>query len=367
MSVAVLGGGPAAATAATRLARSGVVVTLFRPSRLGEKPCGGAVPGGLFESLGTGTVAAACTRPSRIVVENAAGTVLEIEAEGLEIYRRRDLDPALVAGACDAGARLVESTVEALLPVDGGVEVSSSGSRRKFSWVVGGDGARGLSRRTVGGAHRCESFGLGASIDGADSSRLVLSFPDAGDSYAWIFPRPGGVSVGLAYDWRRLSHGAAAAVLGRFLDRHLEGGARRLASGRRYRYPIPLFSESTIAAVTEGLGRRIVLVGDAAGVADPLTREGIRYAALSGRWAAECLAAGEIHAYPDLLTERLGDEMARAHRAARLFFEDGLAQWMVPVCRRHRAIRAVLGELVVGRQPYRGLRRRLLRAAVEPW
>jgi hypothetical protein len=60
----------------------------------------------------------------------------------------------------------------------------------------------------------------------------------------------------------------------------------------------------------------------------------------------------------------LAPELGRAGRAARLFYEEPLAQWMVPVARRHPGIRSVLGDLLTCRQTYRGLRRTLLRAAV---
>ena len=364
MSVAVLGGGPAAATAALRLAQRGVPVTVYRPAHLAEKPCGGAVPGWFRQHLAQDGVGADCVRPSMIAVENAAGTCLEVAADGLEIYRRSDLDPALVGRAVAAGATLVEAKVEAFASADGGVTVRSAAGERRHSWVIGGDGARGLSRRTVGIRHDQESVGLGASIPGEGDGPLTLFFPDVADAYAWIFPRPGGISVGVAYDGERLSDGAAGVILERFLDRHLGGGARRLQDGRQYRYPIPLFSQSSIAAVRAGLRRRIVLVGDAAGVADPLTREGIRHAALSGEWAADCVASEAIETYPDRLASGLGAEMERAHRAAGLFFDDRFAQWMVPVCRSHPRIRAVLGDLLSCVQGYSGLRGRLLRAAV---
>ncbi|MDX1384787.1 MAG: hypothetical protein R3190_14135, partial [Thermoanaerobaculia bacterium] len=222
----------------------------------------------------------------------------------------------------------------------------------------------GLSRRTVGGPHELVSVGLGASIPSVETEHLVLSFPAVADAYAWIFPRPGGVSVGIAYDGSRLSTGDAERLLSRLLDRRLPSARDLWGSGRRYRYPIPLYSPSTARSVARGVARRVLLVGDAAGIADPLTREGIRYAALSGREAAAALAAGAPETYPRRLAALLGAEMERARRASRLFFDRGLGQWMVPVCRYHGGIRAVLGDLLACRQPYGGLRRRLILAAL---
>jgi len=178
----------------------------------------------------------------------------------------------------------------------------------------------------------------------------------------WIFPRPGGASVGIAYTGRSLSEGAARGALERFLDRHLPARWRD-RPGPRYRYPIPVFGEQTLHGVRRALARRLLLVGDAAALADPLTREGIRYGILSGLWAAESLLARDPTGYAEKLEGELAGEMRRAARARRLFFEDPLGQWMVSVARLHPGVRRVLSDLLACRQPYRGLRRRLLAAA----
>jgi flavin-dependent dehydrogenase len=125
-----------------------------------------------------------------------------------------------------------------------------------------------------------------------------------------------------------------------------------------------MWSAGTRAIAERALRSRVLLVGDAAGLADPLTREGIRYALLSGRWAAECLLGNAPAEYPDRLEAGLAPELDRAVRAARLFYDEPLAQWMVPVARAHAGIRTVLGDLLTCRQTYRGLRRTLLSAAI---
>jgi flavin-dependent dehydrogenase len=366
--VGVVGGGPGGAAAALALARAGARVTLFRPRRQGEKPCGGAVPDAFLPSIeGWSAPAAPSVEPSRLVLENAGGSVVELEAPGLRIFRRADLDLSLQAAAALAGVTVTEERVESLgIPHAGAgsVEVRAGGERRRFAWLLGADGARGVSRRTLGLAPGAESIGVGASIEGAVPDRLALGFPDVADAYSWVFPRPGGASVGVAYDPARLSRGAAAAALDRFLDRHLPSGRTAVASGHRYRYPIPIYGSGTRRAVEHAARSRVLLVGDAAGVADPLTREGIRYALLSGRWAAESLLENRPESYAERLEDGLGPELGRAVRAAHLFYDEPIAQWMVPLARRHPGIRSVLGELLTCQKPYRGLRRRLLLAAV---
>jgi flavin-dependent dehydrogenase len=349
--IAVVGGGPAGGSAALALARAGAEVDLYVPGRPGEKPCGGAVPEHVLPRLaGFDPSPLPAVVSPRAVLENAHGSRLEIDLLGIRIFRRADLDRAIVDAATAAGANRIDRRVEI-------------GELRSYDWIVGADGARGRTRRSLGLAPHGDSVGLGGSLRGLNWDRLVLGFPDLADSYFWIFPRPGGASVGIAYSQERLSDGAARVALDRFLDSHLPPGWRDLP-GPRYRYPIPVFGPWTLEAVRRGLERRILLVGDAAALADPLTREGIRYGMLSGLWAAECLLAGDPGAYPERLERELGGEMERAVRARSLFFDDSLGQLVLPVSRMHPGIRRVLSELLACRQPYRGLRGRLLQSAL---
>ena len=369
--IAVLGGGPAGGSAALALARGGAAVTLYLPERPGEKPCGGAVPEHVLPRLaGFDPAALAAVASPDMRLEDGAGARLDSALAGIRIFRRNDLDQAIVAAARAAGARIEPRRVEAVEPCGGlgeggGVRVGAGGERRWYDWVIGADGARGLSRRTAGLRPQGESIGLGATLRGLTAGRLVLSFPFLADSYSWIFPRPGGVSVGIAYSPDDLGDRAARAVLDEMLDRYLPAGWRGLP-GSRYRYPIPVYGPWTVPGVRHALRQRLLLVGDAAALADPLTREGIRYGMLSGLWAAECLLAGAPWRYPARLAAELGEEMERADRARGLFFSGPVGRWMLPAARLHRGVRRVLADLLACRQSYLTLESRLLREALRP-
>lgn len=364
MRIGVLGGGPGGASAALALARARVDVTLFVPARPGEKPCGGAVPEFLLPRLeGFDPRLLSAVEAPPCLLENARGSTLELPLDGVRIFRRRDLDSALQDAAVAAGARRVEVRAERVVTGDDGVEIKAGREVRRFDWLIAADGARGLSRRALGLLPEGESVGLGGSLTGVNASRLVLSFASEGDSYGWIFPRPGGASVGVAFTPGKLADDAARRQLEGLLDRHLVKSWRQ-APGPRYRYPIPVYGPWTRANIERGLERRVLLTGDAAALADPLTREGIRYAALSGQWAAEALLGGRPESYLGRVVAELEGEMSRAAKARDLFFEGPLGRWMVPVARLHPGIRDVLADLLACRQPYRGLRRRLLQSVV---
>jgi flavin-dependent dehydrogenase len=111
-----------------------------------------------------------------------------------------------------------------------------------------------------------------------------------------------------------------------------------------------------------------MLAGDAAALVDPLTREGIYYALLSGQWAAESLSADPASAaerYADRLRAEVLPEIARAARLSTPFFSPGFALLLVRALKDSAAIRDVFVDLVTGAQPYHGLRRRLL--ATREW
>jgi flavin-dependent dehydrogenase len=358
-SIAVIGGGPAGGSAALTLARAGARVTLYLPARPGEKPCGGAVPEHVLPRIpGFDPSSLPVVESPEALLENAAGGSVALRLDGIRIFRRGDFDRALVEAAAKAGAEVLAEKADRIEWTADGMRIGERG----YDWIVGADGARGITRRSIGISPEGDSLGLGGSLSGFAWDRIVLAFPDLADAYLWIFPRPGGASVGIAYTAGRLSDGAARAALDAFLDRHLPPGWRGLP-GPRYRYPIPVWGEWTLAAVRRGLERRVLLAGDAAALADPLTREGIRYGLLSGLHAAESLLAGRPETYLEKLEEEFRGEMERAHRARGLFFEDPIGQWMVPVARRHPGIRRVLADLLACRQPYTGLKSRLLRAA----
>jgi len=369
--IAVLGGGPAGGSAALALARGGAAVTLYLPERPGEKPCGGAVPEHVLPRVeGFDATALPVVASPSLRLEDGSGGRLDSALLGIRIFRRHDLDQAIVAAARSAGATVEPRRAEALAPYGGlreggGVAVTAGGETRSYEWVVGADGARGLSRRTAGLLPQGESVGLGATLRGLTAARLVLSFPYLADSYSWIFPRPGGASVGIAYSPEELGDAAARAVLDEMLDRYLPPGWRGLP-GPRYRYPIPVYGPWTVPGVRRALRQRLLLVGDAAALADPLTREGIRYGMLSGLWAAESLLAGAPWRYPEKLAAELGDEMERADRARGLFFSGPVGRWMLPAARLHRGVRRVLADLLACRQSYLTLESRLLREALRP-
>ena len=156
----------------------------------------------------------------------------------------------------------------------------------------------GCSRRTLGLAPQGESVGLGGSLSGLAWDRLVLAFPGARRFLPVDLPAAGRRLGGHRLD-RRAAHRTEPPEppLDAFLDRWLPAGWRDLP-GPALPLSDPGLRPLDPARRAPALGSRLLLAGDAAALADPLTREGIRYGLLSGRWAAESLLAGRPDALP---------------------------------------------------------------------
>jgi flavin-dependent dehydrogenase len=113
-------------------------------------------------------------------------------------------------------------------------------------------------------------------------------------------------------------------------------------------------------------------VGDAAGLVDPITGEGLYYAIRSGDLAAQSLLddaggpAESLHRYRKLLRRDFAADLEFGSRLAKRVFLGqflcgSVPQRMVEFTRRSPRFANVMQDLFAGRQPYLGLKRRLLR------
>jgi flavin-dependent dehydrogenase len=140
--------------------------------------------------------------------------------------------------------------------------------------------------------------------------------------------------------------------------------ATRIADGATlepYSWPIPSLSARDFDAV-ELAGPRWALAGDAAGLVDPITREGIFFALASGQWIADALLAGDpAVGYRSQVRDEALSELARAARLKAGFFRPAFTGLMMRALMESAAIRAVMADLVAGRQSYASLKWRLLK------
>jgi flavin-dependent dehydrogenase len=344
-------------------------VALIDGSHPREKPCGGGVTGRAFELISPAVTPAALPVVSIGSASFDAGgrsadVTLDPERSGaaaLVVVARRDFDAALLAAAVRAGAHHVADRVTALEPTAHGWSIRAGSRRVTSEWVIGADGATSIVRKCVSSPFpRSElSIGTGYFVSGAWRSEIAVDFDDSPSGYVWAFPRTDHLAVGACGQADTVSSSTLLARASRWIDCHIPHASRR-----RYSWPIPSLGERALRA-EQPAGRNWMLVGDAAGLVDPITREGIYFALLSAQLAAVSLgSASPTAAYASALRASVHEELQRAARLKARFFRPELVALLVKALNRSSRVREIMADLVAGRQTYAGLRRRLL-ATVE--
>lgn len=363
--MAVVGAGPAGARAAELLAAGGFEVLLFDPRAPWEKPCGGGIPAHAlahFPELRGLADQGRQVRRVRLIAPGGAAVEIELPEPLFLVDRARlaryQLDRARAAGAWHLPHRIRDIARRA----EGFCLVDEDGREYDVACVIGADGASSRVRRLLAPAfapRQTPTRGRFLPVDGPDPAEILVRFPPGLHGYVWEFPRGETWSVGICH----LVEGELArGELEAFLDGHL--GDRDGSPGRReYGHPIPLLRAEDHEHPERFGGADWALCGDAAGLVDPITGEGIHYALYSGELAARTLLRdGSLAAYPAGLAREVLSELRLADRYAGRFYQPGFTDALVDVCRRSPAFRRVVADVMTGRLSYRSLRRRALMA-----
>ena len=359
----VVGAGPAGAVAARDLARQGARVALIDGSHPREKPCGGGVTGRALELVGvSSTEGPASGHLIDAVSFEAAGRSARVplpDVDYLKVFPRQAFDEALLRQAVAAGATHVPHRVSAVTRAADRWQLTAGPASLSATWLLGADGPAGVVRKQVFRPfeRRQLSIAAGSYVDGVETSEIVIGFVDRPSGYLWSFPRAGHLAVGTCAQANETTTAEMHAVTDRWLDRYpLAAGHTR----ERYAWPIPSLESRDVDA-EQPAGDGWMLLGDAAGLVDPITREGIFFALRSGMLAAAALGtAAPQRVYAGAVRDELHDELRRAARLKAGFYRPRFTRLLIDALNQSAPIRDVMLNLVAGRQPYRGLKRRLL-------
>jgi geranylgeranyl reductase len=290
----VVGGGPAGATAAADLAARGhEVLLLDRAGRI--KPCGGAIPPKLLRDFDIpDELLVARIGGARIVAPSARSVNMPIDGGFVGMVDRDTFDEWLRERASRLGATRRSGTFLRLeaLP-SGGYHLHYRAKADGAEWtvrarsVIGADGAiSAVARQSVPGAHEVPRVfayheiirSPTGSMADYDATRCDVHYDGelSPDFYAWVFPHGATASIGTGSMHKGFALREAVAALRR------KAGLEELETVRREGAPIPLHPLKRWED-----GRGVVLAGDAAGVVAPASGEGIYYAMLGGRLAAD--------------------------------------------------------------------------------
>ncbi len=365
--VVVVGAGPAGSSAARVAAERGASVLLLDRAKFPRyKTCGGGLIGISLEYVPASVLETVEQRATRVrfTLRGRSANTHRSRVPFLGLVQRDRFDQALVDAAVAAGVRFVDGvTVRSIEETDDGVTLSASGgdirgpgdtsasdesdasdTRRapvdirgpgdiRARIVIGADGAGGRIGRyvgvTAGGVDLALEHEIVRPNDGRGwHDRVFLDWGADAGTYAWMFPKTETLTVGVIQ--AKGSPDATRAYLDRYVDQlGLSGADITRSSGHLAQWRTP------DSPLRRG---RVIVVGDAAALLDPFTREGISFALRSGTWAGDAAASGDLDRYVHRVERELGAEISASARLLHLFE------------RRPALVHAMLSYTIVGPQ-----------------
>lgn len=360
--VIVIGGGPAGACAAWKLAQAGMTVAVLEKAVLPRyKVCGGGLVGRTMRSLPIDVrhvVEQECRQARLDFVSSGLSFVTQRTIPVVSMVMRSEFDRTLLSAAQAAGAAIHEScVVESLSQHDDSVTVMTAKGPMRAGFAVAADGALSPVARSIGwedGRVLIPALEYEVIVPFDRLRRFEgtarFDFDVISRGYGWVFPKRRHLSIGvLSMDKQR--HGLHAAIT-RYMD--LLGCTSPL-SVERHGFVIPVRPRKGPFAKN-----RVLLVGDAAGFADPITGEGISYAVRSGLLAAESLIGERSQeetvedAYRRLVAQAILPDLRVGRILARLLYDCPRARTWV-FSRQGQWLCETVTDVMAGTRQYRDL------------
>jgi geranylgeranyl reductase family protein len=364
--VAVLGGGPAGAFAAAQLASAGLDTIVLDEKLAWEKPCGGGLT---YKAYHQYPFLMHNDAPKKLITQTVlaapgAGEVTLKLNEPLLIYSRYDLNRLLLERAGRAGAQIEKTRVLGIERQSGGWRLNTKSGSLDADFCVVATGARNPLRDMGTQLTAPDTMSaLGYYVTG-ERDHIDIQFLPKLQGYIWVFPRCGHLSVGIC------GKGEPAHALRTRLERYMAEKGISFKGAGFYSHVLPAL-ETRGWKKNRVAGDGWMAVGDAAGLVDPITGEGLYYAIRSADLAANALLAEtggapeKMQAYRRMLRKDFSADLEFSSRLARQVFQGrfllgSTTARMIQFTRRSPRFSALMQDLFAGTQSYLGLKKRLL-------
>lgn len=322
--VIVIGAGPAGTTAAWRLAERGMKVRIIEAESLPRvKPCGGALTHRILPLLPPGYEHQIKDRAFLWTFQGRGerGATISTTEPYCYMVERQFFDYWLSQEAVRRGAELhTNEPVSRIVKTREGYQVETASGLYRTLYLVGADGAKGVTAKNLGLNRPIRGAAIEAEIRVTDGqynewkNRVEIDVTRYPWGYAWIIPRYPILNVGVG------SFRSRGLNLKSLFEQYFREKMGPLDNITPLAHPLPYRERwSPIAEA------RALLVGDAAGLMDPFSAEGIYSAIRTGHMAAEAIVqeqpgrrAGDI--YTDQVKKSFWPNIKWARRMARLFY-----------------------------------------------
>lgn len=361
VDVAIVGAGPAGGAAALTLAGHGLRVVVIEkavPPRY--KTCGGGVLWRAVKRLPIG-IASVVERECRVaeLVHHAPPLrfLCRREQPIVSMVMRDRFDHLLIETACRRGGVELRAgtAVTDVTSARDHVSLATSGGAVQARFVIAADGVNSVVARRTGRpalrdifpALECEvTLPPDAMERWLEAARFDFGLVPAG--YGWVFPKADHLSIGVGTTRR-----GAAGLPGQYRQYIDRLGLGAVVREERHGYMIPCRPREGMFALP-----RVLFTGDAAGLADPVTAEGITGGILSGQLAAEAILTTGLDSpqaqsrYRALLDRELLADLRVARWLAWLLYQR--PRWCAALLRRHGpGMSELMTRIVCGETTYR--------------
>lgn len=375
----VVGAGPAGSAAARRARTLGLsVLVIDRATFPRNKLCGGGLTTrstrAIAEIFGQPVPSGLALTSHQVAFRWNGKLLVKFKMDKPLLYvQRAEFDSWLLAQAQEAGAEFRQAT--RILSVDTGSRTASlsDGTQVRFRALIGADGVTGHVARKVLGlrvdTEKQAFFAYEAELPTAlhDEALMSIDFGIVSPGYGWSFPKFGGATIGLGSKQKGLEGMREA------LDRLIQAEGFD-PEGVKVR---GAFLPDGHYVARPGNGS-VVVVGDAAGLADSVSGEGIAWALESGALAADAVAQASR---PDDVARLYFRQLKPIHREfdssrrlAHVLYARRLQGKLRDRLMHSETMRQIFGQLISGEMGCRQLERLLIRrffrlccARLFPW
>ena len=358
-SIAVIGGGPAGAMAAAQLRAAGRKVVLIEENLAWEKPCGGGLTHKALERypfLAEAEVERNWVRGCELVSPGGRRAWFELDKR-IAIFSRRVLNRLLLERAQAGGANVVHDRVIGIGGGPGAWQLRTRQGEVRAEYVVLAAGARNPFHFSAPLSPADLMATAGYYIPGSSDS-IHISFLRGLEGYIWLFPRRDHFSAGIC---GRMSVIPTRQMRGT-LEEFLAQRGFDLREAEFYSHVLPAPRASALRQL-KLQGEGWALIGDAAGLVDPITGEGLYYALRSAELLAEALVKAAPERYSQAVRDEILPELETAACYADRFYSGNflggaVLDRVVQFTAGSRRVRRLMCDVFSGAQGYVGLRRR---------
>ena len=314
----VVGAGPGGASAAYVLGQAGCRAVVLEKEALPRyKACGGGIPRAVLDRFpfDFSTVIERWVRRVRLRFRDGREVVAPVPPNGVAMVMRDQFDLHILNHA-DVDVQDDTRVVGIDQDASGVTVTTETGETLRAPYLIGADGANSRVSRLLN-VRRDNLMGVAIEAEVPAGEDLLEAYEDTAlfifgtpsDGYVWIFPKADHLSVGIGTFQTPTSDIRAT------LKSEMENLGVPLDGVRLRGHPLPIhLSRETLR---QG---RVLLVGDAAGLVDPLLGEGIRHAVDSGRLAAQAIVNDRVADYSQAVHREIGRDLLWGRRWAQLFY-----------------------------------------------